>query len=105
MFNKGEYMSIIDLGDGKIMKNGVVFDEDARKYRTKILTNKEGKVIGQEYKHCVEPFYPEMDANDLAEEMAMEQASLNYEAGQEMNTEDLMEYFRDCDRLEEIAQC
>ena len=45
----GEYMSIIELGNGKVLKDGVVFDEDARKYCTKILTDKEGKVIGQEY--------------------------------------------------------
>ena len=33
----GEYMSIIELGNGKVLKDGMVFDEDARKYCTKIL--------------------------------------------------------------------
>ena len=45
----GEYMSIIELGNGSVLKDGVVFDTEAKKYCTKILTNKEGKVIGQEY--------------------------------------------------------
>ena len=66
---------------------------------------KEGKVIGQEYTHCEGPLYPEMTAEDHAEEQAMEQASLDYDIAQDMNTEDLMEYYRDCDRLEEIEAC
>ena len=41
----GEYMSIIELGNGKVLKDGVVFDTEAKKYCTKILTDKEGKVI------------------------------------------------------------
>ena len=49
--------------------------------------------------------YPEMTAEDHAEEQAMEQASLDYDIAQDMNTEDLMEYYRDCDRLEEIEAC
>jgi hypothetical protein len=94
-------MSIVDLGNGSVLKNGVVFDTEARKYRTKILTNEEGKVTGSEYKHCEAPLYPEMDDKDHAEEENMQDT----DTAQEMNTEDLMEYFRDCDRLEEIAQC
>lgn len=101
MFNKGEYMSIIDLGDGKIMKNGVVFDEDARKYCTEINRNADGKIISKTFKHCEGPLYPEMDEKDHAEEENMQ----DYDSAHEMNTEDLMEYFRDCDRIEEIAQC
>ena len=42
-----------------------------------------------------------MDDKDHAEEENMQ----DYDTAEEMNTEDLMEYFRDCDRLEEIAQC
>ena len=49
--------------------------------------------------------YPTMTAEDHAEEQAMEQASLDYDIAQEINTEDLMEYYRDCDRLEEIEAC
>ena len=49
--------------------------------------------------------YPEMTAEDHAEEQAMEQASLDYDIAQDINTEDLMEYYRDCDRLEEIEAC
>ena len=101
----GEYMSIIELGNGSVLKDGVVFDTEAKKYCTKILTNKEGKVIGQEYTHCEGPLYPEMTAEDHAEEQAMEQASLDYAIAQDINTEDLMEYYRDCDRLEEIEAC
>ena len=88
-----------------MLKDGVVFDTEAKKYCTKILTDKEGKVIGQEYTHCEGPLYPEMTAEDHAEEQAMEQASLDYDIAQDMNTEDLMEYYRDCDRLEEIEAC
>tara|TARA_Y100000748_G_C15295398_1_gene410165 strand:- start:244 stop:528 length:285 start_codon:yes stop_codon:yes gene_type:complete len=94
-------MSIIDLGNGKIMKNGVVFDEDARKYCTEINRNADGKIISKTFKHCEGPLYPEMDEKDHAEEENMQ----DYDSAHEMNTEDLMEYFRDCDRLEEIAQC
>jgi hypothetical protein len=94
-------MSIIDLGDGKIMKNGVVFDEDARKYCTEINRNADGKIISKTFKHCEGPLYPEMDEKDHAEEENMQ----DYDSAHEMNTEDLMEYFRDCDRIEEIAQC
>ena len=94
-------MSIIDLGDGKIMKNGVVFDEDARKYCTDINRNADGKIISKTFKHCEGPLYPEMDEKDHAEEENMQ----DYDSAHEMNTEDLMEYFRDCDRIEEIAQC
>ena len=94
-------MSIIDLGNGKIMKNGVVFDEEARKYCTEINRNADGKIISKTFKHCEGPLYPEMDEKDHAEEENMQ----DYDSAHEMNTEDLMEYFRDCDRLEEIAQC
>ena len=103
--NTKQFHNIILNGlDSKITKD-VVFDEDARKYCTKILTDKEGKVIGQEYTHCEGPLYPEMTAEDHAEEQAMEQASLDYDIAQDMNTEDLMEYYRDCDRLDEIEAC
>ena len=94
-------MAIIDLGNGKIMKNGVVFDEDARKYCTEINRNADGKIISKTFKHCEGPLYPEMDEKDHAEEENMQ----DYDSAHEMNTEDLMEYFRDCDRIEEIAQC
>jgi len=94
-------MSIIDLGDGKIMKNGVVFDEDARKYCTEINHNADGKIISKTFKHCEGPLYPEMDEKDHAEEENMQ----DYDSAHEIKTEDLMEYFRDCDRIEEIAQC
>ena len=93
-------MSIVDLGNGGILKNGVVFIPTIR-YRTKILKDEQGKVIGSEYTHCKGPLYPEMDDKDRAEEENMQ----DYDTAEEMNTEDLMEYFRDCDRLEEIAQC
>jgi hypothetical protein len=46
-----------------------------------------------------------MTAEDHAEEQAMEQASLDYGIAQDINTEDLMEYYRDCDRLDEIEAC
>jgi len=93
-------MSIVDLGNGGVLKNGVVFIPII-KYRTAVLKDAEGKVIGSEYKHCEGPLYPEMDEKDHAEEENMQDS----DTAEEMNTEDLMEYFRDCDRLEEIAQC
>ena len=61
-------------------------------------------IIGE---YMIEPnyTYPTMTAEDHAEEQAMEQASLDYDIAQDMNTEDLMEYYRDCDHLDEIEAC
>ena len=98
-------MSIIELGNNKVLKDGVVFDTEAKKYCTEISKDENGKVISKTFKHCEGPLYPEMTAEDHAEEQAMEQASLDYDIAQDMNTEDLMEYYRDCDRLEEIEAC
>tara|TARA_R100000805_G_C3605497_1_gene105931 strand:- start:261 stop:584 length:324 start_codon:yes stop_codon:yes gene_type:complete len=101
----GEYMSIIELGNGSVLKDGVVFETEAKKYCTEINKDENGKVISKTFKHCEGPLYPEMTAEDHAEEQAMEQASLDYDIAQDINTEDLMEYYRDCDRLDEIEAC
>ena len=48
-------MSIIELGNGKVLKDGVVFDEDARKYCTEINKDENGKVISEKIiKSCTE---------------------------------------------------
>ena len=39
----GEYMSIIELGNSKVLKDGVVFDTEAKKYCTEI--NKDEKTL------------------------------------------------------------
>ena len=94
-------MSVIELGNGSVLKDGVVFDTEAKKYCTEINKDENGKVISKTFKHCEGPLYPEMDEKDHAEEENMQ----DYDTAHEMNTEDLMEYFRDCDRFEEIEQC
>ena len=38
-------MSIIELGNGSVLKDGVVFDEDARKYCTEINKDENGKTL------------------------------------------------------------
>ena len=43
----GEYMSIIELGNGKVLKDGVVFDTEAKKYCTEISKDENGKVISK----------------------------------------------------------
>ena len=40
----GEYMSIIELGNGSVLKDGVVFDTEAKKYCTEINKDENGKV-------------------------------------------------------------
>ena len=100
-------MAIIDLGKGDVLKDGVFF-ENAPTYRTRYLYDKEtGKQIGSEMKHCEKPYYPAMTEQDHIDEEQLElsQEIAGEETAKEINTEDLMEYFKDCDRFEEIEQC
>ena len=46
-------MSIIDLGNGSVLKNGVVFNTEARKYCTEINKDENGKVISKTFKHFI----------------------------------------------------
>lgn len=102
-------MAVIDLGNGNVLKNGVFFGNEMT-YKTKDLYDKEtGKKIGSEMKHCEKPWYPEMTEADheLEEQMELCSEQEAFERGMQyaedvMATEDLMEHFKEMDRLEEI---
>ena len=97
-------MAVIDLGNGNFLKDGVFFG-DVPTYRTKYLYDKEtGKQIGSEMKHCEKPYYPAMTEADHVEDKQLELAQeiAGEETAREINTEDLMEHFKEMDRFEEI---
>ena len=97
-------MAVIDLGNGNVLKDGVFFG-DVPTYRTKYLYDKEtGKQIGSEMKHCEKPYYPAMTEADHVEDKQLELAQeiAGEETAREINTEDLMEHFKEMDRFEEI---
>ena len=97
-------MAVIDLGNGNFLKDGVFFG-DVPTYRTKYLYDKEtGKQIGSEMKHCEKPYYPAMTEADYVEDKQLELAQeiAGEETAREINTEDLMEHFKEMDRFEEI---
>ena len=97
-------MAVIDLGNGNFLKDGVFFG-DVPTYRTKYLYDKEtGKKIGSEMKHCEKPYYPAMTEADYVEDKQLELAQeiAGEETAREINTEDLMEHFKEMDRLDEI---
>tara|TARA_B100001245_G_C22606074_1_gene299850 strand:+ start:186 stop:482 length:297 start_codon:yes stop_codon:yes gene_type:complete len=97
-------MAVIDLGNGNVLKDGVFFGNTPT-YRTRYIYDKEtGKQIGSEMKHCEKPYYPQMTEADHVEEEQLELAQeiAGEETAKEINTEDLMEHFKEMDRLEEI---
>ena len=93
-------MAVIDLGNGNVLKDGIFFG-DVPTYRTRYIYDKEtGKQIGSEMKHCEKPYYPQMTEQDHVEDKQLELAG--EETAREINTEDLMEHFKEMDRLDEI---
>ena len=97
-------MAVIDLGNGNFLKDGVFFG-DVPTFKTKYLYDKEtGKKIGSEMKHCEKPYYPQMTEQDHVEDKQLELAQeiAGEETAREINTEDLMEHFKEMDRLNEI---
>ena len=102
-------MAVIDLGNGNVLKDGVFFG-DVPTYRTRYIYDKEtGKQIGSEMKHCEKPYYPQKTEADHEVEEQMELCSEQeaFELGMQyaedvIETEALMEHFKEMDRLEEI---